>query len=89
MPLRAALFFSQVGWEAYAAKLSSFGILVKVRNFLVFQVRRPFLSVSAAVSLAVCIGVHGSCFSSVLFCVRSSDGDAGGVLRLRVQAAEC
>ncbi len=27
-----------VTWEAYAAKLGSFGILVKVRNFLVFQV---------------------------------------------------
>lgn len=28
-----------VSWEAYADKLGGFGILVKVRNFLVFQVR--------------------------------------------------
>ncbi len=28
-----------VTWEAYSQKLGSFGILVKVRNFLVFQVR--------------------------------------------------
>ena len=28
-----------VTWEAYSQRLSSFGILVKVRNFLVFQVR--------------------------------------------------
>jgi energy-coupling factor transporter ATP-binding protein EcfA2 len=28
-----------VSWEAYSDKLGSFGILVKVRNFLVFQVR--------------------------------------------------
>jgi structural maintenance of chromosome 1 len=27
-----------VSWDAYCQKLSSFGILVKVRNFLVFQV---------------------------------------------------
>lgn len=27
-----------VSWDAYASKLSGFGILVKVRNFLVFQV---------------------------------------------------
>jgi structural maintenance of chromosome 1 len=30
----------QVTWEAYSKKLSGFGILVKVRNFLVFQVSR-------------------------------------------------
>ena len=30
-----------VTWEAYNAKLKSFGILVKARNFLVFQVRPP------------------------------------------------
>ncbi len=29
-----------VTWDAYIAKLKSFGILVKARNFLVFQVRR-------------------------------------------------
>ena len=29
-----------VSWEAYAKRLGSYGILVKVRNFLVFQVRR-------------------------------------------------
>jgi hypothetical protein len=28
-----------VSWDAYAARLGGFGILVKVRNFLVFQVR--------------------------------------------------
>jgi hypothetical protein len=29
-----------VTWDAYAARLGGFGILVKARNFLVFQVRR-------------------------------------------------
>lgn len=28
-----------VPWEAYSTKLAGYGILVKVRNFLVFQVR--------------------------------------------------
>ena len=28
-----------VSWEAYNTKLKSFGILVKARNFLVFQAR--------------------------------------------------
>lgn len=30
-----------VTWDAYASRLGVFGILVKARNFLVFQVRRP------------------------------------------------
>lgn len=29
-----------VTWEVYSTRLSGFGILVKVRNFLVFQVSR-------------------------------------------------
>ena len=29
-----------VTWEAYKNKLGTFGILVKARNFLVFQVRK-------------------------------------------------
>lgn len=32
---------STVTMEAYNKKLESYGILVKARNFLVFQVRRP------------------------------------------------
>ena len=38
-----------VTWDAYAARLAGFGILVKVRNFLVFQVR-------------ACCAVAGVCF---------------------------
>ncbi len=33
-----------VTWEAYKDKLGTFGILVKARNFLVFQARRPLAS---------------------------------------------
>ena len=32
----------EVRWDAYNARLQSYGILVQARNFLVFQVRSSF-----------------------------------------------
>lgn len=50
----------QVAWGAYEAKLSTFGILVKARNFLVFQVsssRGHYLFSQAGTSTVVLLGV--------------------------------
>jgi structural maintenance of chromosome 1 len=42
-----------VSWDDYNAKLRSLGILVKARNFLVFQVS-PFIRFSHCISLIIC-----------------------------------
>lgn len=51
-----------VSWEAYGQRLGSYGILVKVRNFLVFQVRSnpsfPFVPTLHA-HLVLCPPLHG------------------------------
>ena len=44
-----------VSWDAYNSKLRSFGILVKARNFLVFQV------CSAPNKPAACLYTRGGC----------------------------
>ena len=42
-------------WEAYSTKLSSFGVLVKVRNFLVFQASAKELHWTAILSPRVAL----------------------------------
>jgi len=43
-----------VTWDAYSKKLANFGILVKVRNFLVFQVRAGVLTQAEHQYLVCC-----------------------------------
>ena len=66
-----------VSWEAYNAKLESLNLIVKARNFLVFQVRAPRASAPTCPAPQLVAGA--AAVLTTCTCARGVQGDVESI----------